>query len=248
MADIHIGLSGFSYKPWQGPGRFYPEGLKQGEFLRYYSTRYRTVELDGIWYRFPSEQTVHSWIDQTPSNFLFAPKAHRSITHIHRLKPESYPSAQFLLERLDPLRTQGRLGPILLQLPPNLRRDDDRLQAFLAQLPKDVLWAMEFRHASWHAPEVEALLRTHNVSWAAVETDETPAERRETAGFCYVRLRRTAYSDKDLGEWAGWLKQQAMEGRECFVFCKHEDEGSPWVWADQLTEIIGNSRERSASS
>ena len=248
MADIHIGLSGFSYKPWQGPGRFYPEDLKSTEFLRYYATRYRVVELDGIWYRFPSEKTVQSWIDQTPSTFLFAPKAHRSITHIHRLKPEAYPSVQFLLQRLDPLRTSGRLGPILLQLPPNLRRDDARLQAFLDRLSKDVRWAMEFRHASWHAPEVETLLQAHGIAWAAVETDDTPAERLNTAGFCYIRLRRSAYRDSDLEEWGGWLKQQAADGRDCFVFCKHEDEGSPWVWADQLAEIIGSSRERSASS
>ena len=248
MADIHIGLSGFSYKHWQGPGRFYPEGLKPKEFLRYYATRFRAVELDGIWYRLPTKETVQSWIDQTPFHFRFAPKAHRTITHLQRLKPEALSFVHALLERLDSLRTTGRLGPILLQLPPNLRRDDDRLGTFLGHLPTDVRWAVEFRHASWSAREVETVLRTHGIAWAAVDTDESQAERRNTADFCYVRMRRSDYVEKALEEWAGWLKQQAVQGTECFVFFKHEDEGSSWIWADQLTEIIGNSRERSASS
>ncbi len=100
MAHIFIGLSGYSYKPWQGPGRFYPEGLKSSEFLRYYATRYRTVELDGVWYRLPTEQTVRSWIEQTLSTFLFAPKAHHQITHMSRLKPEALSFAQIMLDRL----------------------------------------------------------------------------------------------------------------------------------------------------
>ena len=248
MGNIHIGLSGFSYKPWQGEGRFYPEGLKAKEFLRYYATRYQAVELDGIWYRLPSKETVQSWMDSTPSRFVFAPKAHRSITHLQRLKPEAHPFVETMVERLDLLKRSERLGPILLQLPPNLSRNVDRLGSFLDRLPKNMRWALEFRHASWNVAEIEALLRHYGVAWASVETDEQTAERRETADFCYVRLRRSGYSDGALGEWASWLNQQAASGKECFVFFKHEDEGSPWIWADQLTEIIGSSRERSASS
>jgi uncharacterized protein YecE (DUF72 family) len=238
MAHIFIGLSGYSYKPWQGPGRFYPKGLKSSEFLRYYATRYRTVELDGVWYRLPTEQTVRSWIEQTPPTFFFAPKAHRQITHMSRLKPEALPFVQLMLDRLAPLAESGRLGPILLQLPSNLRRDDARLADFLGKLPPGFRWAVEFRHDSWRVDEVGALLTRHGVAWAAADTDERPAERRDTVGFCYVRLRRSAYDETALTGWAERLKKEAQAGKECFVYFKHEDEGSPWMWADRLLAFI----------
>jgi uncharacterized protein YecE (DUF72 family) len=241
MARIYIGLSGYSYKAWQGPDRFYPEGLKPADFLRHYAARFDTVELDGTWYRMPSEQAVRSWADQTRDGFVFCPKAHRQITHLQRLKPEALSSVHFMMERLSPLGGRGRLGPVLLQLPPTLRRDDDRLGEFLTRLPKETRWAIEFRHASWHAPEVEALLRGRGVSWVAAETDDAPAERRITADFCYLRLRRSGYPDAALAEWAGWLKDAANSGRECFVFFKHEDMGSPWTWADRLIKLLGSS-------
>jgi uncharacterized protein YecE (DUF72 family) len=237
ISRIAIGLSGFSYKPWQGPGRFYPETLKAAEFLRYYAGRYTTVELDGLWYRLPSEKTVLSWIDQTPAYFLFAPKAHRQITHIHRLKPDALSFVRLMLDRLAPLREGGRLGPVLLQLPPTLRRNDDRLEGFLKQLPTATRWAIEFREASWNAFEVETALRSHGVAWVAAETDEAPAERRDTADFWYVRLRRSDYTEAALAEWADWVKAQVGKGKECFIFLKHEDEGAPWIWADRLIEL-----------
>jgi uncharacterized protein YecE (DUF72 family) len=239
MSSIHIGLSGYSYKPWQGAGRFYPEKLKSTEFLRYYAEHFNTVELDGIWYRLPTEHTVQGWLKQTPSSFIFSPKAHRQITHMHRLRPGALPFVEMMLERLAPLINLKRLGPILLQLPPNFKRDDDRLKTFLEQVPRTVRWALEFRHESWHVQEVEELLRHYGVSWAAADTDESPAEIRDTAEFWYVRLRRSEYTDATLSEWAKRFTAMARRGRDCFVYCKHEDEGSPWVWADRLVEFIG---------
>jgi uncharacterized protein YecE (DUF72 family) len=234
MADIHIGLSGYSYKPWQGPDRFYPPDLKQSGFLRYYATRYDTVELDGVWYRFPSEAAVQAWIEQTPPGFLFCPKAHREITHYKRLSSESLPTVGFMLQRLAPLGAAHKFGPILLQLPPNLKQNIDRLAAFLAPLSTNHRWAIEFRHESWHTKETEDLLRRHRVAWAAVETDDRPAEHRDTADFLYARLRRSEYREPDLDNWAGRLIEMRQNGKDCFVYCKHEDEGSPWVWADHL--------------
>lgn len=237
MSHIYIGLSGYSYKPWQGPGRFYPEKLKPKEFLRYYAGRYQTVELDGLWYRLPTEQMVRGWLDHTPDGFIFSAKAHRQVTHMHRLRPDAHAFLKLMLDRLDLLHEHKRLGPILLQLPPNLRRDDDRLKAFVEQLPTNARWAMEFRHESWSVPDVEALLATHGVGWVAAETDESPAQVRDTAGFWYVRLRRSEYSEAALAEWAERFKDAARRGKDCFVYCKHEDEGSPWVWADRLIEL-----------
>lgn len=238
MAQAHIGLSGYSYKPWQGPGRFYPATLKQAGFLGYYATRYDTVELDGVWYRLPTEKAVADWLASTPADFLFAPKVHRQITHRARLKPECYDFIQVMLNRLKPLASAERLGPLLIQLPPNMKRDDDRLASFLGQLPASVRWAIEFRHESWHDTSVELLLRRFNVSWVAADSDERPVECRDTAGFWYVRLRRSAYDDGDLERWAGRIREMVGEGKSCFVYCKHEDEGSPWVWADRLLQLV----------
>ena len=242
MARAHIGLSGYSYKPWQGPDRFYPPDLKQTAFLRYYATRYDTVELDGLWYRLPSEKAVADWLASTPSHFLFAPKVHRQITHRFRLKPECYEFLQVILNRLNPLAAANRLGPLLVQLPPNMKRDDDRLAAFLEQLPASARWAVEFRHDSWHDDAIESLLRRFNVSWAAADTDERPAECRNTADFWYVRLRRSAYDERDLEQWADKLRNMVGEGKSCFVYCKHEDEGSPWIWADRLLKFVPSGR------
>ena len=237
MNPIYIGLSGYSYKPWQGKGRFYPEKLKSAEFLRYYAGRFNTVELDGMWYRLPTEQTVQGWLEQTPSSFIFSPKAHRQITRMHRLRPDALIFVKTMLDRLAPVIRQKRLGPILLQLPPNFTRDDDRLNKFLEQASRTVRLAIEFRHESWHAPEVEELLRHHGVSWVAADTDEASAQIRDTAEFWYVRLRRSEYTKATLSEWAARFTDMAQHGKDCFVYCKHEDEGSPWIWADRLLEF-----------
>ena len=238
MARAHIGLSGYSYRPWQGPDRFYPPELKQTAFLGYYATRYDTVELDGLWYRLPSEKAVADWLAATPPHFFFAPKVHRQITHRFRLKPECYDFVQVMLNRLKPLAAANRLGPLLIQLPPNMKRDDDRLESFLEHLPTTARWAVEFRHDSWRDDAVESLLRRFNVSWAAVDTDERPAECRNTADFWYVRLRRSAYDEVDLERWAGSFRKIISEGKDCFVYCKHEDEGSPWIWADTILKSV----------
>jgi uncharacterized protein YecE (DUF72 family) len=244
MTRIYIGLSGYSYKAWQGADRFYPPDIKQAGFLRYYASRYQTVELDGVWYRLPTDKTVQAWIDHTPPHFLYAPKAHREITHIRRLKPEGLPTLKAMLERLEPLRQAGKLGPILLQLPPNLKRDDARLGAFLDALPMTHRWALEFRHESWHTAEIERLLRDHHVAWAAVETDERAAEHRDTAEFRYARLRKNAYDQPQLRPWAERFREASQKGQDCFVYCKHEDEGSPWEWADELMRLLEPSQSK----
>lgn len=237
MASIYIGLSGYSYKAWKGLNRFYPATLKQSDFLAYYATRYNTVELDGTWYRLPSVDTVQAWVQDTPETFVLSPKAHRQITHFKRLTPEALPILESMLQRLAPLSKRQKLGPILVQLPPNFKADLTRLSTFLTALPPLHRWAIEFRHSSWHAAEVEALLRRHGVAWAAVDTDENEAQHRNTADFAYVRLRRSTYGLKDLQGWADRIKEKLQNGIACYVYCKHDDEGSPWVWADQLTKL-----------
>ncbi len=234
----YIGLSGYSYKAWRGPDRFYPSDIKPLDFLHYYATRYRTVELDGVWYRLPSEKTVEAWLTNTPPHFLYAPKVHREITHIRRLKPKGLPMLTAMLQRLEPLHKAGKLAPLLIQLPPNLKRDDGRLEAFLESLPTTHRWAVEFRHGSWQADEIERILCKHSIAWAAVETDEQEAEHRDTAQFRYVRLRKQEYDQAELRRWAERLRRAAQQGQDCFVYCKHEDEGAPWIWADELNRLL----------
>lgn len=239
MSHIHVGTSGFAYPPWRGEDRFYPEALAQNRFLAYYATRYDTVEMDGTWYRMPSEKTIATWLERTPDGFLFSPKAHREITHFRRLEPESLDTASFLADRLAPLAAAARLGAVLLQLPPNFRRDDERLDAFLAAAPADIRWAVEFRHDSWHDPDVEDVLRRHGAAWVAADTDDADAQRRDTAAFRYARLRKSAYPEGALAGWAAWCREAATRGQDCLVYLKHEDDGAPWIWADRLLELTG---------
>jgi uncharacterized protein YecE (DUF72 family) len=247
MATVWIGLSGYSYKPWQGEGRFYPPGLKQADFLSYYLQHYCAVEMDGTWYRMPTEKAVEEWNAKTPDKFRFSFKLHRDITHSARLKLSSIDSLKFMLKRLGPLAAAGKLGPFLVQLPPNFKRNDERLSEFLASLPTSIEgvdalprpleWAVEFRNESWHDPEVEAIMRSHKVAWVAADTDDEAAQRRDTGPCFYTRLRRTDYGDESLSEWAGYFAKQT---KPTFVYCKHEDDGAPWIWADFLLKTLGD--------
>jgi uncharacterized protein YecE (DUF72 family) len=245
MGRAWIGLSGYSYKPWQGEDRFYPVGLKQSAFLDFYKDRYDAVEMDGTWYKMPGEKQVSDWHANTPDDFRFSFKLHRNITHVARLKPESIDSLQFMLKRLGPLAAAGKLGPLLIQLPPNLKRSDERLATFLgllpttiedvASLPRALEWAVEFRHDSWNAPEVEAIMREHQVAWVAAETDDTAAQKRDCGPSHYARLRKSEYSEEELAQWAKYFEST---GKDCYIYCKHEDEGAPWVWADSLQRSL----------
>lgn len=241
MAKLYIGLSGYAYREWQGEGRFYPPELKQAKYLEYYVSRYNALEADGTWYKMPGEKQVAKWVAETPDDFRFSPKMHRRVTHYARLKQEGMDSLKFFLKTLEPLEKAGKLGSILLQLPPNLKRDDERLQTFLSEIPRrDTLpWCIEFRSETWHQPEVERVLQEHGIGWVAADTDEANAQRRDTAGHIYARLRKTDYSERLLQDWADYFRAKIAEGKDCYVYCKHEDAEAPWVWADRLRELVG---------
>ncbi len=240
MAKLHIGLSGFAYKEWQGEDLFYPVGLKQAGYLEYYASRFETVESDGTWYQMPGEAMLNKWIANTPEHFLFTPKMHRQVTHYARLKPEAYEPAGVFLKKLEPLEKAGRLGAMLVQLPPNLKRDDERLSKFLEAMPKrpSLRWSVEFRNETWHAPEVEDILRAHDVAWVGWDIDDSAAQRRDTANHYYFRMRRSEYTDDRLKEWAAYFRSKVDEGKDCFVYCKHQDAEAPWKWADRLLEFF----------
>lgn len=244
MAKLYVGLSGFSYKPWQGEGRFYPADLKQKDFFAYYSERFPTVEMDSTWYRMPPENGVQNWIKQAPEGFKYTFKMHRDVSHLRRLKgEEAIASLKFFLKRLKPALDAGLVGCVYVQLPPNLRKTDDRLAEFLANLPRTaeesstpVPWAMEWRHESWDNDEVAELMRSHDIAFVATDNDETKGVMRDTGKLIYARMRREAYTDEQLDEWAAWFQKGLDTGKDVYVMFKHEDEGSPWLDAWRLLE------------
>ena len=234
--NFHVGTSGHSYKEWKGS--FYPEKLPAKQMLAFYATKFDTVEVNGTFYRAPTEETVAGWAKEVPATFRFAVKAPQTITHIRRLANCDEEVASLLAV----VRTlKKRLGPLLFQLPPNFKKDVPRLKAFLALLKPRVPAAFEFRHASWFDDEVVALLRKNKAALCvADETDDLTVPFEATADWGYLRLRRTDYDDTALKMWADRMKAQAWE--DCFVYFKHEDTGTGPKLGAKLLELVGESK------
>ena len=230
-AVIRAGTSGFSFKEWKGT--FYPEKIAARDMLRFYAERFSTVEINNTFYRMPKEPVLAGWSEQVPAGFLFALKASQYITHIRRLREPAEPIARLVqvTAALGPT-----LGPVLFQLPPNLRLDLPLLEDFVSTLPADRRSAMEFRHPSWFDDEVDAALSARGVALCIADTGEEPvAPLVATAGWGYLRLRREDLGDDDLSQWAARIREQPWS--EAFVFLKHEEEGKGPKFAARLMEI-----------
>ena len=236
---LFAGASGFSYKLWKGP--FYPEGLPDAEMLGYYAARLPAVEINNTFYRLPKAKMLEDWAGQTPEGFRFVLKASRRITHMQRLKDVSE-LLGYLFETAGALGP--KLGPLLFQLPPHLKKDPDRLRTFLGLVPADRRVALEFRNASWFEDDVYEALRAHDAALCVAETEPDdkesggqPAPLVATASWGYLRLRRENYSDADLETWAGRMRGQGWS--EAYVFFKHEDEGTAPKLALRLMQVMG---------
>ena len=213
---LRIGTSGYSYKEWKGG--FYPEDLKASEMLPYYAQRLGTVEINNTFYRLPSKKLLDGWSSQVPDTFRFVLKVSQKITHFKRLKGVEEETG-YLVESAASLG--AKLGALLVQIPPNFARDDERLAAFLALLPAGMRAALEVRNQSWLVPDVFSLLEKHGVALVASQTDEAPEPPIvRTAPWGYLRLRKTAYEPGELTAWA--LRIADMGWEEAFVFFKHE--------------------------
>ncbi len=230
--ELRVGTSGFSYKEWKGP--FYPEDLPAKKMLTYYAEHLGTVEINNTFYRLPKASVLESWAEQVPEGFRFVIKASRRITHFKRLK-EAGDETAYLLRTVSALG--DRLGCLLFQLPPNLKLDLPRLDAFLGELPADVPAAFEFRHPSWACAEVFDRLRADDRAWVGVDADDAPLERLvRTASWGYLRLRGAGYDADALAGWAARIQQPGW--REAFVFFKHEDEGAAPRLAAELADHV----------
>jgi uncharacterized protein YecE (DUF72 family) len=231
---VRVGTSGYSYKEWKGP--FYPKGLPAGRFLAFYAASLATVEINNTFYRMPTAKLVEGWAAEVPETFTFAVKAPQRITHIARLKNAGDSVAMFVRT----VRALGpRLGPLLFQLPPFLRKDVETLKALLAlpalhEAPAARI-AFEFRHESWFDDEVFGVLRDHGVALCVAEGESLQAPLVATANWGYVRLRRDEYSDALLGDWAGKIRGQGWT--DAFVYIKHDEGDAPGV-ARRLIEKL----------
>jgi len=229
--NLFVGTSGYSYKEWKGI--FYPEDLPAKEMLAYYARRLPAVEINNTFYRLPQATMIENWRDQVPAEFRFSIKATQRITHIKRLK-NCVEETKYLLETAALMKE--RLGVVLFQLPPNSKKDADRLRNFLPLIPPEIPAAFEFRHESWLDDEIFALLRGKNCALVMSDTDENPlAEIISTATWGYLRLRRVNYGPEDLSVWMERI--QSQEWKDASVFFKHEDEGTGPKLAGQFIEL-----------
>jgi uncharacterized protein YecE (DUF72 family) len=250
-ARITVGCSGWNYGHWRH-GVFYPPRCAARNWLRFYAKHFGTVEVNMTFYRLPKAAVVARWIEETPSGFLFAVKVSRYITHVKRLRDVA-PNLQILYERIAPLLESTKLGPLLWQLPPTFKRDDERLARALEQLPREQRHAIEFRHESWFAPEVMTLLREHGVALVIGDRPEVHEFQTHelTAEFTFVRFHGGArgangnYSHEELDEWAVRLRTWSRRV-EVFAYFNNDWEGYAIENALYLKDRLGQAVEPQA--
>ena len=232
-----VGTSGWAYTSWRP--KFYPEGTKTAAFLSYYATRLSTIEINYTFNHLPTEKNVAEWTGATPADFVFGLKASQQITHRKQLR-EPAETLPIFFERA---RLLGdRLGPILFQTPPWVKRDDDRLAMFLAALPRDVRCVLEVRDPSWYVPEIYDLLRTANVPLVHAEGEKAPSPVEtlgETGTFAYTRLRSVSgYTEAAVESWALRLRALLDAGKDVYAYFRHDEDGSNALSAERLRRAI----------
>ncbi|HUQ23549.1 MAG TPA: DUF72 domain-containing protein [Gaiellaceae bacterium] len=236
-----IGCSGWNYDSWRH-GVFYPERCPARLWLEYYARPFDTVEVNATFYRLPTAKAVQGWVEQTPDDFVITIKMSRYVTHVKRLR-ELAPSMELFYGRIEPLVRSPKLGPVLWQLPPTFKRDDDRLAQALTQLPPG-RHAFEFRHPTWFASEVMELLRAHGVALVIGDRPEVHAFQTHelTADWTFVRFhagtrgRRGNYSESELRDWAARIRSWPI--REAFVYFNNDWEGFAPHNALRLKELL----------
>jgi uncharacterized protein YecE (DUF72 family) len=230
---IRIGTSGWNYPEWKGS--FYPEDMRPGGMLPYYAQRFSTVEVNNTFYRMPTAQAVEGWAGAVPERFTFVLKAPQRITHFARLRDVDEP-VRFFCDTARLL--DGKLGPLLFQLPPNFKVDAGRVAELLALLPPDVRAAFEFRNATWFTDEVYTRLAARNAALCIADTDDGVTPAVATADWGYLRLRASGYADDDLRGWLATMRRVGAGWREAFVFFKHEDKGTGPALATRLGAVL----------
>ena len=237
MARAFVGTSGWAYASWKQ--KFYPADVKAKDLLRHYATRLKTNEVNYTFNHLPTQRNIDSWKEQTPDDFLFALKASQFITHIKKLEEPTKTLPPFF-DAVRPLA--DRLGPILFQTPPWLKRNDELLSMFVVALPDDARVALEVRDPSWYADDVYGLLKARNVALVHAEGERAPSPLETTgatADFAYIRLRaREGYDAAAVATWAERLQAIRASGKDVYAYFRHDDDGSNGVAAESLRDAL----------
>jgi uncharacterized protein YecE (DUF72 family) len=232
---VWVGTSGYNYPEWKGS--FYPHKMPAAKMLAFYAERLTTVEINYTFYRVPNTKILAGWDAETPPGFRLTLKAPNRITHIAKLKD----CADLLGYFLKTAATLGpKLGAILFQLPPYLRKDLAALDGFLPLLPQGTCAAFEFRHASWMDPEVFARLRARNLALCIADSEKFSTPLELTADYDYFRLRDEGYTSADLVRWARVINETAADRGDVFVYFKHEEAGKGPEFAKVLLAALAD--------
>jgi uncharacterized protein YecE (DUF72 family) len=234
MPQLYAGTSGFAYASWKPD--FYPQKLPSKDFLAFYAQRLNSTEVNYTFRQLPKSTTLESWVAATPPEFVFSLKAHMRLTHILKLK-NAGEFLQVFLRAVDPLRAVRRLGPILFQLPPQMPSDAAVLRDFLALLPADLRYTFEFRHESWLCDNVYSVLADRQVALCLAESEKLVVPEVITAGFVYARLRKPDYSVEDRADIARRARQMLGQGKDLYVYFKHEDTPAGALYAEELLRV-----------
>ena len=235
---IYVGTSGWNYKHWQG--NFYPEDLKHKEWLKFYSEKLKTVEINNSFYQLPDTKTFKNWKDITPKKFMFSVKGSRYITHMKKLKDPKQ-SGKKLFTRIKHLKS--KLGPVLFQLPPKWRFNKERFEKFLKSLSGRYRYTFEFRDQSWWNDEALELLKKHNAAFCIYELAGTITPKEITADFIYIRLHGPGnkyqgnYSKRELSGWAGAITNWQKK-KDVYIYFDNDDSGYAVKNAMELSGMV----------
>jgi uncharacterized protein YecE (DUF72 family) len=236
MPQLFAGTSGWAYPSWKPD--FYPAKLAQKKFLSHYATQLNTVEVNFTFRQLVKETTIQNWIRETPAQFRLGIKAHQVITHIKRLKGTEDFVPRFLAT-IEPLAAAGKLGPVLFQLPPNLKADAVLLKDFLALLPRTLPAAVEFRHDSWFSDSTWEVLKSHGAALCVAETEERTTPDVVTAPFVYYRFRKPNYTGDERRGMVARIGEHLAAGRDVFAYFKHEETPEGALFAVDLLRSVG---------
>ena len=236
---LYVGTSGYSYPQWKSI--FYPADLPDKRMLSYYGGEFKSVEINNTFHRMPKASMMESWSAEVPADFRFVLKAPQHITHLQRLKDVD-DAVSYLFEVAGTLKE--RLGALLFQLPPSLKKDLPLLRDFLALVPPKRRVALQFRHGSWLDDEVFSLLRKNDAALCIADVqDDLEIPVVPTATWGYLRLRRPEYAEAELRRWARVVQEQGW--RDAFVFFKHEESAQGPMLARRFLALSGEERSGS---
>jgi uncharacterized protein YecE (DUF72 family) len=231
MAQYWVGTSGYNYQEWKGS--FYPDDLSDKKMLAFYGEHFTSVEINYTFYRMPTNRILANWAAEVPEDFRFTLKAPRRITHDQRLRSVEDTTASFcsIAKTLGP-----KLGPLLFQLPPHMKKDVELLEVFLHELPTGLQPVVEFRHASWLSDDTYEVLKRFGVALCVADSEERTTPLEVTTDFGYLRLRRTDYDEAALADWGARIA--AAGWNEIFVYFKHEEQGAGPAYAKQFLGLL----------